>query len=356
MATWYIIPDIRNVYDGEGFAMLNGFFDVEFRLEQLDKCGDPLAKLNEVVPWELFRPELETIRDKERKSAAGRKPFDVVLMFKIMVLQSLYNLGDDAVEYQIRDRLSFTRFLGLSLGDRVPDAKTVWLFREELGSHGLVKKLFAQFDSFLRDNGFSAKKGQIVDASIVSAPKQRNSREENAAIKDGGKPEWGENKARQKDLDARWVKKNGKSYYGYKNHVQVDVKHKLVRDYSVTPASTHDSEVFEELLDAANTSRDVYADSAYRSKDSLEFLGSHGYREHLQRKGCRNRALSEWERSGNRTRSKIRSRVEHVFGLQVQRAGSLIVRTVGIVRAKVKIGLRNLAFNIDRFASLAAKA
>lgn len=136
----------------------------------------------------------------------------------------------------------------------------------------------------------------------------------------------------------------------------MDVKHTLARDYSVTAASIHDSEVFEELLDAANTSRDVYADSAYRSKDSLEFLESHGDRERLQRKGRRNRALTAWERRGNRTRSKVRSRVEHVFGLQVQKAGNLIVRTVGIIMAKVKIGLRNLVFNIDRFASLAAKA
>lgn len=129
-------------------------------------------------------------------------------MFKILVLQSLYNLGDDAVEYQICDRLSFTRFLGLCLGDRVPDAKTVWLFREELGSHGLERKLFTQFDSFLRENGFAAKKGQIVDASIVAASKQRNTGEENAAVKEGGRPEgWNENKARQKDLDARWVER-----------------------------------------------------------------------------------------------------------------------------------------------------
>ena len=150
--------------------MLNGFFDIHFRLEQLDKFCDPLVKLNEVVPWESFRAELESIRDKERKNSAGRKPFDVVVMFKILILQSLYNLSDDAVEYQIRDRLSFMRFLGFSLDTTVPDAKTVWLFREQLAQHGLGPRLFDRFDGYLRAHGFAARKGQIVDASIIATP------------------------------------------------------------------------------------------------------------------------------------------------------------------------------------------
>ena len=196
--------------------MLNGFFDIDFRLEELDKAGDPLTKLNEVMNWESFREELETMRDEERKSNAGRKPFDVVVMFKILILQSLYNLGDDSIEYQIRDRISFMRFLGLSLGDRVPDAKTIWLYRENLGKAGLVDRMFAKFDAQLRIRGYTAKRGQIIDASIVSAPKQRNTREENSGIKEGDVPEdWNEAKLRQKDTDAKWVKKNGRSYFGY---------------------------------------------------------------------------------------------------------------------------------------------
>jgi len=203
--------DNRNF--GKEINMLNGFFDIDFRLEQLDKCGDPLTKLNEVVPWDDFRPELEPIREKDRKNNAGRRPFDVVLMFKIMILQSLYNLGDDAVEYQVRDRLSFMRFLGLAIADRVPDAKTIWLFREQLCQLRLEKQLFAKFERVLRDCGFTARKGQIVDASLVSAPKQRNSREENAQVKTGETPDnWSENKRRQKDTDARWTRKNGKNH------------------------------------------------------------------------------------------------------------------------------------------------
>jgi transposase len=163
--------------------MQAGLFDWQTRFEQLDNGGDLLVKLNEVINWELFRSNLQKVRDKDRKSNAGRKPFDVILMFKILILQSLYNLSDDQLEFQIRDRLSFMRFLGLSLGDTVPDAKTIWLFRERLTEAGMVKKLFERFDKFLRKNGFSARKGQIVDASIVAAPRQRNSRDENRVVR-----------------------------------------------------------------------------------------------------------------------------------------------------------------------------
>lgn len=333
--------------------MQTGLFDWQQRFEELDKGGDPLVKLNTLVDWETFRPTLEMLRQKERKSNAGRRPFDVVVMFKILILQSLYNLSDDQTEFQIRDRLSFMRFLGLTLGGRVPDAKTIWLFRNQLTEAGLVREVFAQFDQFLRAHGFAAQKGQIVDASIVQAPRQRNRRDENQQIKDGQVPEdWSPQKRRQKDVEARWTQKNGRNYYGYKNHIAIDAKHKLIRDYEVTPASVHDSQVFEALLDPTNSSRDVWADSAYRSQEKVAILSEKGYRAHLQRKGCRYRPLTERERRGNHTRSKIRSRVEHVFGIQAQRAGTLILRSIGRIRAEAKIGLRNLAYNLDRYALL----
>jgi len=333
--------------------MQTGLFDWQTRFEQLDNGGDPLVKLNQIVDWEKFRSSLETIRDKERKSNAGRKPFDLIVMFKIMILQSLYNLSDDRIEFQIRDRLSFMRFLGLSFSDTVPDAKTIWLFREQLTEAKLVKKLFHQFDGFLRENGFSAKKGQIVDASIVAAPKQRNSRQENKDIKDGNIPQdWSENKRRQKDTDARWIKKNGRNQFGYKNHIDIDVEHKLIRDYEVTAASVHDSHVFEQLLDEDNSSQDVWADSAYGSAGGRDALSKRGLRGHIQRKGYRYKKLSERQIKSNYRRAKIRSRVEHIFGVQTMRAGNLLIRTIGLVRAKVKIGLRNLAYNIDRYCLL----
>ncbi|MDP7611155.1 MAG: IS5 family transposase [Nitrospinaceae bacterium] len=329
----------------------NGLFDTEIRLAELSEAGDPLERLKQVVDWELFREDLSVIRHIERKSKAGRKPYDVVLMFKILILGTLYNLGDDSLEFQIRDRLTFMRFLGLSLGDRVPDAKTIWLFRDQLTHAGLAKPLFERFSAYLQSNGFRARKGQIVDASLVSVPVQRNTREENQQIKEGNPPQqWSDAKRCQKDTDARWTKKNQKSYFGYKNHICVDAKHKIIRDYVVTDASVHDSQVFDELLDDANTSRDVWADSAYRSKIHLQMLSERGFREHIQRKGKRNQPLSPREKQGNRTRSRIRSRVEHVFGIQAQIAGQTMIRAIGKARVAAMIGFRNLAYNLHRYS------
>jgi IS5 family transposase len=332
-----------------------GFFDLERRMEKIDKNGDPLVKIAAAVDWEIFRPDLKKARGKERKSNAGADGYDVLLMFKILILQSLYNLSDDALEFQILDRQSFMRFLGIHLGSKVPDATTVWRFREDLIRAGVIEGLFKKFDLHLRENGFEARKGQIIDASIISVPKQRNSREENRQIKDGRTPEgWDENKRRQKDVAARWTGKNGKSFFGYKNHIAVDVKYKFIRGYMVTDAAEHDSNVFENLLDGKNTSRDIWADSAYRSRERVKRLKEDGYREHIQRKGCRHCKLTEREKRGNRSRAKIRSRIEHVFGVQAQKAGNLILRTIGIMRAWAKIGLRNLAYNLDRFGTLVA--
>ena len=205
------------------------------------------------MPWEEFRPALEQVwrkPDADRKSRAGRKPMDAVLMFKTLVLSALYNLSDDQIEYQVRDRLSFMRFLGLGLEGRVPpsrglqanhcraaDAKTVWLYRDALAQAGQVEELFRQFDGYLARQGYIARGGQILDASIVPVPRNHNTRDENATIKKGEVPEDWENKPAkrsQKDVDARWTKKHGKSHYGYKNHVNVDRKYKLIRRYHVT--------------------------------------------------------------------------------------------------------------------------
>jgi IS5 family transposase len=283
-----------------------GFLDFDTRLQRIDKAGDPLSKLNSTVDWEIFRPFLEQARRKKKKSNAGAKGFDVVLLFKILILQSLYNLSDEGLEFQILDRYSFSRFLGLHAADKIPDATTIWRFREDLVRAGVVDMLFERFDDFLRERGYRAQKGQIIDASIVKVPIQRNSRKENQQIKEGGQPEgWSKHKKRQKDTDARWTRKNSKNFFGYKNHISIDVKHKLIRRYNVTPANVHDSNVFDELLDPSNTSRDVWADSAYRSQETIERLKKNRYREHIQRKGTRSRKLSKWEQQGNRTRSRI---------------------------------------------------
>src|SRR5271169_3450951 len=250
-----------------------GFFDADKRLSMLSLKGDPLEAISKLMPWEMFRADIESVAltaEESRKSKAGRKPIDALVLFRMLVLQSLYNLSDEEAEYQVRDRLSFTRFLGLGIEDSIPDGTTLWLFREKLAKAGLIDKLFERFGRHLEAKGYIARGGQMVDATIVPVPRQRNSRDENEQVKAGTTPEdWKKHpsKNRQKDKDARWTKKHGRSFFGYKNHVNADARHKLIRDYTVSDASEHDSQKFDELLNRGNTSRDVYADSAYRSAE-----------------------------------------------------------------------------------------
>lgn len=335
-----------------------GFFDLSDRYASLDAKKDPLVEINAVVPWEEFRPALERVwrkPDADRKSRAGRKPMDAVLMFKTLVLSALYNLSDDQIEYQVRDRLSFMRFLGLGLGDRVPDAKTVWLYREALAQAGKMEELFGLFDGHLARRGYIARGGQILDASIVPVPRNHNKREENVAIKAGETPDgWADKPAKrcQKDVDARWTKKHGKTHYGYKNHVNVDRTHKLIRRYHVTDAAVHDSQAVDQLLTRGNTGSGVWADAAYRSAEIETALKARKLTSHIHRKGKRGKPLTERAQNSNRTKSTVRVRVEHIFGAQANDMGGTLVRTIGLARAKAKIGMKNLAYNMRRLGQL----
>lgn len=337
--------------------MQPGFFDLEDCYKELSRNGDPLESLNELVPWEAFRYRLHKALRRGAVSGAngGRPPFDAVLMFKVLVLQSLYNLSDDQTEYHIRDRLSFRRFLGLGMDGRVPDAKTVWLFRETLSNAGIVEKLFALFGRHLEEKGLRAMGGQIIDASFVHVPVQRNRREENAAIKAGDVPQaWQDKPAKlvQKDTDARWTQKNNVSHYGYKNHVNTDRRFKLIRCYDVTHAAVHDSQRLEAVLDAANSGADLWADSAYRSVEMEEKLKQNMIRSRIHYKAHRNKPLSEFKQAVNTRRSRVRARVEHIFGDQENSMGGTLVRSIGIIRARTKIGLKNLAYNMRRLVFL----
>jgi len=229
-----------------------GFFDIDIRLSKLSKLGDPLERLRLCVDFELFRKFLEDELTKNIKSNRGRRPYDYILMFKIMILQRYYNLSDDQVEYQINDRMSFMRFLGLTVADDIPDSKTVWFFREQLVELEIVEKMFDMFLKELEKLNLVVNEGKIVDASFVEVPKQRNTKAENKEIKEGKTPVSIENNPdikSQKDLDARWAKKNNVSYYGYKNHVKTDAGSKIITKYEVTDASVHDSQVLDNLLD-----------------------------------------------------------------------------------------------------------
>jgi IS5 family transposase len=232
-------------------------------------------------------------------------------MFKVLILQAMHSLSDERCEYLIKDRLSFMRFLGISVADAVPDANTIWTFREGLKRAGAVDVLFRRFDELLRASGFLAMSGQIVDATIVAAPKQRNTQEEKQALRDGRIPEeW-------KDKPAKLAQK-------------------------------------EDVLDRDNTASEVWADTAYRSVKNEAMLARRGFISRIHRKKPKGKTMPERTRLANAQKSKVRSAIEHVFAHQ-KGLLNLTIRTIGLARARVKIGLANLAYNMRRFIWLRTK-
>ena len=331
-----------------------GLFDENNCLRKLSKLGDQLEKLDHVIEWRLFEEILNRVFVKEKKGAGGRPPYNYLLLFKTLILQRLFNISDDQAEFQINDRMTFRRFLGLSLGDQVPDAKTIWLFRDRLAKAGVMEELFNSFSFQLEQQGIISHKGTIVDATFVEAPRQRNTRDENRQIKEGKIPEdWEKpenvSKIRQKDTDARWTIKNKERHFGYKDHVKADADSKLITGYSVTDASVHDSQALIELMDEKD--KVLYADSAYSGNPIADKLPK-GIENQIHEKGYRNRPLSEEQKTENRRKSRIRSRIEHVFGYMTGTMRGITVRSIGIARAKFNIGLTNLIYNLCRYEIL----
>ena len=348
-----------------------GFFDVDDRLKRLSDLGDQLEAFRAAVDFEMFRPDLDAALAYSDGAQGGRPPFDPVMMFKVLVIQATNNLSDERAEFLINDRLSFMRFLGFGLSDRIPDARTIWLFREKLTKAGAIGPLFERFDATLRQSGYIAMSGQIVDASLIAAPRQRNTNEEKAAIKEGRVPDdWKDKpaKLRQKDRDARWTVKFTKAkqredgstppldlaipIFGYQNHISIDRGFGFIRKWSATDAAAYEGRRLREgLLDKTNMASGVWADTAYRSKANEEFMEKNGFVSHVHRKKPKGRAVPEAHSRANNAKSKVRSRVEHVFAEQKVRM-DLFIRTIGIARATVKIGLANLVYNIKRLLFL----
>ena len=320
-------------------------FSLAEHLERLSKDGDPLEVLAGTVEFERFRPLLTKGLGYSDGAKGGRPPFDPVAMFKVLVVQAQHNLSDARMEFMIRDRLSWMRFFGFDLGGAMPDENTIRHYRNRLTESGTLEALMQAFEQQLREVGYLAMGGQIVDATLVPAPKQRNTEDEKAAIKAGksarqiwrGKP----NKAHQKDVDARWtVKIGGKVRYrpdgtplpqiatpvfGYKSHISIDRRFGFIRKAAVTSA----------------------ADSAYRSSKNEALLKSNMLKSRIHRRKPKGKPMPEHMARANAAKSAIRARVEHVFAHQKNRYG-LFIRTIGIARAQAKLTLANLAYNFDR--------
>jgi IS5 family transposase len=287
------------------------------------------------------------------------------MMFKVLILQRLNNIGDDKTEFLINDRLSFQRFLGMCLGDTVPDAKTIWNFREQIVKAKAADKLFELFGEQLESQGMITHKGSIVDATFVDVPRQRNTREENKTIKAGAVPEaWNaepmplsrgekakrKHKGAQKDTDARWTKKNNETHYGYKNHPKVDAESKLIVKAVVSNAAVHDSRKIVELIDEKDEA--VYATVVGEELHALIKEKNPSVQIKIHEKGCRNKPLGEDAKAANKEKSNTRVRVEHDFGYMTNSMNGISIRSIGQERAECAIMLLNLAYNLNRYVYL----
>ena len=294
-----------------------GFFDQDLRLTKLSQLGDPLEKLNQNVDFEVFRNILEDKLTKNAKGKGGRPPYDYLMMFKILILQRYYNLSDFQIEYQINDRMSFMRFLNLTISDDIPDSKTVWNFREQIIDLQIVDLLFDLFVKELEKLGLIVNEGKIIDASFVEVPRQRNSKEENEEIKNGETPKSFDenlNKKSQKDVDARWTQKNNMNFFGYKNHIKVDSESKIITKFGVTSANVHDSQMLDNLIDDKDKDENLYADSAYTGQEQERIIQAKEMKNKVSEKGYKNKPLTEEQKANNKEKSKTRARVEHIFG------------------------------------------
>ena len=342
-------------------------FSLSDHLEALSKEGDPLEVLQETVDFEYFRAWLVEGLGYGDGAKGGRPPFDPVMMFKALILQAQHNLSDARMEFMIRDRLSWLRFLGLSLGERTPDENTIRHFRNRLTETGTLKRVMKAFDWQLQKKGYIPMSGQIVDATLVPAPKQRNTEGEREAIKSGksAKDIWPNepNKAVQKDTDARWTLKIGGKVrhradgtplpmialpvFGYKSHISIDRRFGFIREMAVTSASAADGRLLRQVVSTGNTGSEVWADSAYRSKRNEKWLSDRMLTSRIHRRKPKGKPMPKAIARANAVKSSIRAHVEHVFAHQKNRFG-LFIRTIGLARAEAPRPLTLFAaFRLD---------
>ena len=353
-------------------------FSLAEHLGRLSKNGDPLEVLAGMVNFERFRPLLTRGLGYSDGAKGGRPPFDPVAMVKVLVVQAQHKLSDAGMEFIIRDRLSWMRFFGFDLGGTMPDENTIRHYRgsanRELDARGIdtgvraatargrLSRPICEPARRLTGGG-----GQIADARLVPAPKQRNNEEERTAIKVDkaakqiwrGKP----NKAHQKVVDARCtVKIGGKIRYrpdgtplpqiatpvfGYKSHISIDRRFGFIRKAAVTSAAHSDGRQLRRVIDTSNTASDVWADSAYRSQKNETWLARNMLTSRIHRRKPKGQPMPARIARANAVKSAVRAKVEHVFAHQKNRYG-LFIRTIGLARAQAKLALANLVYNFDR--------
>ena len=337
----------------------NGYlFLAEQREAKLAQFTGRLDRLSTLVDWQgLARAVNDATGREGPRPKGGRPPYPTEALLKIVVLQQLYgNLSDEEMEYCLLDRMSWQTFTGLTGHRHLPDARTIWAFKELLAKGGGAEALFEIVGEQLAAAGLKARGGQIIDATFVTVPKTDLDKDEKEAIKDGQIPEhWSDKQAAHKDTDARWTKKHDRCFYGYKAHINTDQKHKLIRTIEVTPANVDDRTPLEALLDESEARKregqTVHADRGYHSATVREMLKTKGLVDGVARKDDPSRYDQTEIHERNKSLSKIRARVEHVFGDWAQSSGKTL-RCIGKVRAKAQIILRACVYNLRRWVTL----
>lgn len=349
-------PRLKKIHDSVDFEELRNIIEESVNsynnISLAKSSSTSIEQNNELC--ELIPSSVSTKNLSYSRPNAGRKGFDPVLMFKIFVIQTLFNLSDFEVEKQIKLRADFKAFLNIDLMS-IPSHKTIWKYRN----------LFVNSEAFqkISDNLFEVVNNLdqvancdsvLIDSSMTSAPIQRNSQEENLIIKEGnGSSLWQDQpaKSRQKDIHARWTQKNNQNYYGYKLHAAVSGYTKLVTAIATTPANVHDSQVIEPLIKIGDKNKKLYADSAYSGQKQIEEICKLGLNPSVCEKGTRSHPLSDQQKQSNRIKSSTRARVEHVFG-EIAHWGADKIRSVGEKRAHCHHLLTIWCYNILRLAQL----
>jgi IS5 family transposase len=332
--------------------MKPNLFAAQEREAKLTKLGDALQVLERHVDFAAMAAAVDKAAPRPGRERGGRPPFPTEIMVRILLIQQLFNLSDEQMEFQLLDRLSFQRFAGLRDSSQIPDRTTIWTFKERLIKAGASETVFDAVNRQLAKHGYLARGGQMVDASIVQVPTQSLSKEEKAIADQGAMPvDWAPAKRRQKDLDARWTKKHSKSFFGYKLSANVDKRCKLIRKIKISTASENDTLHFEEVLDPANTSRDIYADKGYIDGAREARLKGEGWRMHIQHKAAPNKPLSPTQEGRNRRIAKTRARVEHAFAGLAQLGGK-VLRSIGLARATLHLNWKAAAYNLRRLCYL----
>ncbi|MBI2771249.1 MAG: IS5 family transposase [Burkholderiales bacterium] len=333
-------------------------FAGQARHSKLAQYTRVLNRLNALVDWSGLAKAVNDATGREgERPKGGRPPYPTQVMLKIVVLQQLYgNVADEEMEYALLDRLSWQRFVGLEDARDLPDARTIWAFKQLIAQGGGTEALFDEVLRQLDAAGLKAKGGQLIDATLIDAPKAHLDKHEKADIEQGKTPgHWSAKVAAHRDRDAHWSAKHGKWFYGYKAHINADQAHKLIRRIQVTPGNVGDTRLFEAMIDTdkerARRGKTVYADRGYDSQANRRLLKDSQLCDAIARNDDRQRYDQSDVHRRNARLSRTRARVEHVFGGWEKTMGKSL-RCVGLVRARAHITLQAVVYNWRRWVSL----